>query len=723
MAGAKANVRNIITIDGVDNASDAVNKAKAALGLLGDQANKTGKATKALAATPTIDAAKIQGTTARAGGALAALTGALGQAGGALGEAGKGFTALGGIAGVLPGPLGLAASAIVGLGAGFYLLAKHVSESNAKLALMGDAKTLSLKDKFDLDIDGAIALTQALGQLKDRGIAPSDQLIAQVVQRAKSVGGEPVEAVKSLADAWVKGAAAVLEYQRAKGNIEGLDQAAMDAKAAQLQIDREAVGIAKGQLSIKDKLNAQFLDAVEASRQLAKAESDYQTLRYKGSHAASSAAQVTANTEANALEDKMSSLRAQAALADKTASGTQQAANRETELADIEKGRATLGQARDAQATTARTKAIGQGIQLQSIGEQRQIIEDEITLLALQQSFLGKKDYDNKLLALQVEKLSLDAKQKGILDADKAEKKAKAQAGTQAAQAARQALAEAQIRGIKARADMDGLQTAKERLDILDREQKKELDATSGTKNAKVRAEQQKAIFEDYNAKRAAVGRQAVADEKKNDDEVVKATADAMQRQVAARRAAEDEIVTTAKMRRASMADVLRGQGRDEEAAEVESKQAHADYSAALIAIDRERVDALKSKDGVVVTTVEAAAIKEKADQKALQAKQALDDVERRIDADRSDRARQARADAVDALEGPANALKALGQLGPQFARAGGLGGGLSAAVKGFKDLDKAMSKSEVKATEVAAAVGGAAQGIGASMIDAEKTR
>jgi len=218
---------------------------------------------------------------------------------------------------------------------GFYLLAKHVSESNAKLALMGDAKTLSLKDKFDLDIDGAIALTQALGQLKDRGIAPSDQLIAQVVQRAKSVGGEPVEAVKSLADAWVKGAAAVLEYQRAKGNIEGLDQAAMDAKAAQLQIDREAVGIAKGQLSIKDKLNAQFLDAVEASRQLAKAESDYQTLRYKGSHAASSAAQVTANTEANALEDKMSSLRAQAALADKTASGTQQAANRETELAEI----------------------------------------------------------------------------------------------------------------------------------------------------------------------------------------------------------------------------------------------------------------------------------------------------------------------------------------------------------------------------------------------------
>jgi len=474
------------------------------------------------------------------------------------------------------------------------------------------------------------------------------------------------------------------------------------------------VGLSAAQLTIKDKLNQTFLDAVAASKDLKDAEQSVQDLRERGIKGSSQAIRDAANLQANAKEETLAGLRAQASAADKVVAGTQQAANREKEIADIEKGRGILAGVRDTQAALARTKAIGHGIQLQSIAEQRATVEDQIVLLKMQEAFLSKKDFDNALLALQATKLQLDAKQKAEIEADKAEKKAKAQE----ALAARAAAMDVDLRRLKARADLDGLQTAQERLAILEKEHAIAINATAGIKGGKARADARLAADDEYATKKRALDRTIADETAKASDDTQKTLEDAARHSADIAQAASDAIVGTAQARSRSLADALRAQGRDEEASLVESRQAQADYQQSLLAIDRERVAALAL---VAADSTDARNIEIAADQRRLLAAQTLDDVEAKLAVASHERASQMRQDAYASLGSVAAALQQMGQLGNLGA--GALGQSMGFAIKSFQDLDKAMSKSKVNISEVGAAIGSAVSGISATVISAETTR
>lgn len=718
MAGAQANVRNIITIDGVDNASDAVNKAKKALGLLGDQATKTGKGMETLAAQPGIDAAKIQSTTQRAGGAFSALAGALGPAATNIAEVGRSATALGGVAGVLPGPIGLMASAIIGAGAAAYMLAKNANESAAKLRLLATPQARQLGKDLGFSADETAKLSKALTDLGEGAAAPTAAMLAKVRENAKAMGQEPAENVAKFMAAWKEGPAAVKAVQTEIGNLNIVLES-LPKVARLLGLDPKSLGIEDTKSNV-DQLKASLL---EVSRNRENAHSLEQSIATKYAEMSDATLDrgIALRAEIGVLEEQRQKLADQADLEERNAKFKAKKVDAERDFGDVTKATGAIAAGVEADAALHGNRRAALGIRIAGIQKQQEVLEAAIAKQqALVTAGTGKEAQD-RLDALKLQQKQLEVQAFTTVDADKAERKAKAQAAAQEAQSNRQAITDAKLRTLKAEADRDGLQTERERLAILDAEQAKEVEATKGTKNHKVRAEQLKAIDADYVTKRATLQRQLAEDSNKTDDEVYKNTADSMAKTTERVRQANDAMVATAKVRSASIADALRAQGREEDAAETERRQAHADYTAALNAIDQDRVDALKDK--IVPGSTDALAIESLAEQKRLQAKIALDEVERKIDKDREDRNRQARADAGDTLEGPANALKALAALGPQFARAGGLGGGLSAAVKGFKDLDRAMAQSKDKAQAVAGAVGGAVEGISASMIEAEKTR
>jgi len=534
MAGAVARVEQKIIITGADNASAAVKAAQKSLGGLRKEAGKTKKATKDLAKAPTFDAAKLQQGTQRAGGALAALSAAMGPTAGGLAEVGKEATAFGSTAAVLPGPIGLAVAAVAGLAAGIYFMNKRVSEAQARLAQLGDANTLKLKEKFDLGVDGAVKLTQALNNLNDGAVRPADDLIAKVIRRAKAVGGDPVAAVTDLATAWKKGAAAVLEYQRVKGQIDGLDRVSLEAAAKGLGIDLEVVGVARKQLDARGKVNQAFLDAVEAQRQLTAAERKYSKLADDGFRGRGRKARANASIAANAIAVQLAGLRKQAKARNDAAKAAQAALTAETQLAAAEKGRGIVASFRENQAQLAATKDLGNGIRLQSIAEQREVVEGKLTALVKKRSKLSGQEYANQFYTLKVELQSLDLKQRTIISTADAERKAQRAARTAAARANAAAASELKLKIATARANRDGLLTERERISLLDKAQAKEEATAKAIPNAKVRTLALLAIEEVYQTKRAALERQIQTEKGKASTESLKVLNDDTKRRAEA---------------------------------------------------------------------------------------------------------------------------------------------------------------------------------------------
>jgi hypothetical protein len=243
MAGT--NLSHKFTIEGVDNASAAIDKAKKSLKGLEGQAASTDKATQSIAAKP-LDTSKIQQGATRAGGAVAALTGALGESSSAMAVAGKGSNAFGAAMGLIPGPIGLAVAAVAGLGAAAYALGKHLSESEAKLRLLGNAGTEDLADDLGLSVDGAVKLSQAMGDLNDKGLIPSNELMAQIVANAESMGKDGAEAVSAYVVALQGGPDALKAWQKEFGKLRGL-QVDKTALVEELGLNAEALGLAKAQ--------------------------------------------------------------------------------------------------------------------------------------------------------------------------------------------------------------------------------------------------------------------------------------------------------------------------------------------------------------------------------------------------------------------------------------------------------------------------------------------
>lgn len=718
MAGAQANVRNVITIEGVDSASDAIKRAQASMKGLEGQAKKTGDATDKIDPAKGIDPSKIQSTTQRAGGAFAALAAALGPTGQAIADVGRSATALGSTANILPGPIGLAAAAVVGLGAGIYLLGKYTSETAAKLALLGNADTARLKDNLNLSVDGAIKLTQALDDLKDRTLKPTDNLLAQVAKNAESMGKDGGEAAAAFVAALEQGPEALKKFQQEYGKLNGLvaDQTAL---AARLGLQANLLGLVKAQTE-EEARQAEITKTLtrlqERKAELAKVEDDLAHQQGMAKEAAQVADRINADIAAKALAVKAEAVRKQIQLDKDDLEVVQKETQARQDQADAMNVLVARGDVLEAQAGATHNKK-----HRAQLTEEANTVRILAALRTLNQFDLAHgKTLDAKLT---IERATLQVK---LLQANAAEIQAKEarkqeiQQAAQEASAKRQALFDASLKMTRAQADRDGLQTEHERIALLTLEHDKDLDATKAIKGAKVRALARLAVDEDYKTKRAQLDQQVADETNKTNDDVLKTLEDSNKKSADLAQAANEAIVGTTRARSASVADALRTQGKEEEAQLVELRQAQADYAQAVITIDKDRIDALKT---VVADSTDAANIEIQSDQKKLQAKLALEDVERKIGEAQKQRAQDARASAADSLEGPAKTLQALAQLGPAFSRAGALGDGLSAGVKGFKDLDKAMSATEHKTAKVTAAIGDTFAGVADAVIDSETKR
>lgn len=716
MAEPIANVQNRLSIEGVETVSDAAKKAQGALDGLGKTAAKTDASTKLDGAG--IDAKGIQSKTAQAGGAIAALTAAMGPAGAGLAEVGRSATAMGAAANIIPGPIGLVTAAVVGLVAGAYLLNKSLAESKAKLDLLGNSTTQGLKDNLNLSTDAAVGLSQAIEDLKDKGLAPSEALLKQIGKNAESMGKDGGEAMTAFVKASAAGGDELKKFQQEYGRLNGLI-ADTSALTAQIGVSDRLLGLTKSRTQAET-------EAFGIAQDIARLKKDEAEL------AVGLARETELRTDAVMKAGTIDRFNAKNAANEESARNEliRQRIQNNIESLHISEKQAAERQ-KDLDALTD-----------QKAGES--VLDAQVAATAGKKNRAHAQDHANilKTTVATAALAKFDAEHAGILDAklrtDRAvlevvllqakaaqiqaaeAKKAEQSAGAAAALAQRQQLFEIQTKLLIAEIDKDGLRTEQERNNLLDLEQQKELDATSAIKSGKVRALAKLAIDQEYAGKRRELERTLAKETEAVNAEVFKTLEEQNKRSVDLAKSSGDAIASVKKATSTSLAAALRAQGADERADLTERAQAQADYAAAVNVAEAARIAALGKG---AADTVDAANIIAEADAKKAQAALALEDIEKKIDIAATERQRAKRADAVDSLEGPAKALQSLAALGKGFESAGALGTGLTVGIKGFKDLDKAMKGSATKASEVTAAIGDAAAGIASGVIDADTKR
>lgn len=715
MAGPVANVRNVIVIEGVDNASAAIDKAKKSLGGLEASARKTGKEVKA-AGDHTKDAFShgLPGLEGKHD-SFNRLASAVGGAGGALAEATHGVALLDAGLRLIPGPVGAAVAGVTALGAAAFLVGRHFAEAKAKIDLLGDAHTEQLADKLNIDLDAAVKLTQALGDLGGKGLRPTDALLEVVTKRAESLGKDGAEAVVSFVHALEQGPAALKKFEQEYGKLAGLI-ADTSKLAASIGLNPEALGLAKAQTAEGQRQ----LDAAQGLQRIQLLQVELAKREAEEAHAVNTAEEYRGKLKGDlAILDQKAAAQRIAATRDQIAAETQNLAviQREVEahqrLADAQAALAARADVLDAQASATANKR-----ERSMLASGAAVVRQLAATRALNEfDRLHGKTLDAKLLTerqiLQAKVYQANASALALREQARAEARQRAEAARSSAQAAKQAELDARLRTLRAQADRDGIQNEKERLALIDLEHQKSIQATDSIKSSKARAAARMAADEEYASAKAKLERDLATETIKVNDDLQKTLEAAAKKSADLQQAAADAVVATERARSASLADVLRARGLEERAVEVERRQAHADYSQALIAIDRDRLAALAE---VAQGSEDAAAVEARADAERVRAKLELEAVERKLAAAAKERARAARADAVASLEGPANALKALGSLGS--INAGGLGEGLSATIKGVQDLDAAMSASEQRASDYAGAIGGAVTGVGDAIVD-----
>lgn len=258
---AVGNVSATITIKGQDQASAAINKASASA--------------KALAAN--LDAAAKKGEKANASfshglpglqgkhDSFTRLSAAAAGAGGAMAESVHGIALVDAAMRLLPGPIGAAVAVIGALAGATVLVSKHMSETSAKMRLLGTAATEDLAKGLELSTDEAIKLSQALTQLPN-GISPSIDLMNRVRANAESMGLEGADAVIALTEALAKGGDAAANFSAKFGDIGGT--AGTEQTAQLLGLSTELLGISKARTaeSIKQEEAAAALKRIQALR-------------------------------------------------------------------------------------------------------------------------------------------------------------------------------------------------------------------------------------------------------------------------------------------------------------------------------------------------------------------------------------------------------------------------------------------------------------------------
>jgi len=229
MARAVARVEQKIIITGADNASDAINKARASLGKLETSAKRTGKSVKnAGAHAKTAFSHGLPGLEGKHD-SFNRLSAAVGGAGGALQESTHSIALLDAAMRLVPGPVGAAAAAIAGLTALTYGHVKAANQAREKMrqAFGGEmlADITDLQHGFSLSAESAIELGVAMQDSGKSAADVHDELI-NVINKAEAVGADGSEAVSKFAVSLTKG---VTEAQKLTNRLKALGVAVRNA--------------------------------------------------------------------------------------------------------------------------------------------------------------------------------------------------------------------------------------------------------------------------------------------------------------------------------------------------------------------------------------------------------------------------------------------------------------------------------------------------------------
>ena len=587
------------------------------------------------------------------------LASAAGGAGGAMTETTHGIALVDAAMRILPGPAAAATIAIVAIGGAAFTAAKHFSEARAQLKLLGAEGAGDLKSALDITTEGSIKLAQALDDLKDSGLRPSEGLLRDVVKQAKALGKDGAEGAASFVAALAKGPAALRKFQQEFGKLAGAARSLPDI-AQGLGLSAERLGLSKaitGEAQKRADVTAglqrvqlQQLELARTEREIAHQVGTAAEARLFRDKVAADGARAAAENKATAIRTQIESERSLLALIEREAAATTRAAAARSLLA----ARASV---LEAQANLERNK--GRAIQIRSnaaVVRQLGAVRARNAFDALHGRYLSD-ELKTERAKLEVQVLQADAQQL----ATRAAARSAAQEAGSRARAARAAATEARLRIVTAQVDRDGLRTQGERVRLLDLQQAKELQATGSIRGSKARALARLAIDEDYKTKRAALERELAAATGQTNAAMFTTLEKLNNRRAATAQRTATQLVKAEKARATSIAASLRAAGDVEGAQLVELRQARADYAAALIKIDAELA---KSSEAVNATSVEAANLAAEAESKRVIAKLALSKIEGKIDREREGRERAVIGQTATAIGAAA------GQIDGKFAAA-----------------------------------------------------
>ena len=713
---AETKLQTTLVLGATDAASAAIRRVAGETKNLGNAVAATGK-------TAESSDKAFSNIREKSGDVESALKGVGDFAGGAehavkgLGDA---FGATEAVMRLLPGPMGLTAAAIVGAALGAKLLADHIRQSAEKMRQLGGASAAKLKEDLDLSADAAVALSQAMEDLPDKGLRPSVALMRQVKENAEAMGKDGAEAAKRFVEALAKGPEGLKDFQREFGKLSGATAVDSAVLATRLGLQAEALGLSKQQ-SAEEQRTAEVKQAIariaERQVELGKVQADLDRQSGLALEGATVAVRVNADLAAKESRRKEAALQLQISAERDALAGIQAEVLATKAAADARAVAASRIEVLDAEAASAADKANKVRLQGEAVVARQ--------LAAVQALNTFDRQHGAVLAAnLQIERDALKIK---VLQSEAARLALRAQQQQEARQAADKARSaanareDAVLRLRRARDDADGLQTQRDRiLLILDEAAKERRAVNQSTAGAKTRGVQLAAIEQETNNKLAALKRELAEKDKVQADDIQKTIEASNARAAAVATQLAEATATSERSAAASVGQRLRELGDVDKAILAERAQARADYAAEVIHIDRE-IDASQKDLGEGSKARDDLESLRKLRQ--LAAARGLAEQQRRLDTEASQRMRESIAAAADNLEGVTKTLDAIAQIGPAYARAGTISNALQAGIKGFKDLDAAMASTERRAVKVTSAVGDTFAGVAAAVIDAERAR
>ena len=662
---------------------------------------------------------KLGGTASKAGAASAGLAAVLGGAVPEVAKLGQSFTAAGAAANLIPGPIGLAAAAVVAVAIGAFELNKHLSETAAKLANLGNAATEALADRLDLSVDATIKLQNALEDIPLR-LRPTAELLDVVRERAESMGQDGGEAVAKFTAALGRGPEALKEFERQMGRLSAATDSLPDV-AARLGLSEGALGIAKN-------VGNEAVRAGQAAKEAVVLERQHQALLEGAAKLYEQAAKSTV-VRSIELNSQGNIMRAQAVLAAELvreataeANALQAVVDKQREATEAARGRADKAKLASAEIAVLEAQA---GLLLDKQEQTRATLNTlglrsaEVTRKTKEleednrRGLLTELEYRVKLAGLKTEDLAIAAKEVALGKQAASDLQARRQRGQQARDA--EVAAQIRLSRVQAQAAEGSINTLGKvhqlRLDQLKLEESAEMAKSRRATNTTAGHEADKlAIRAEFAAKRQALLDDENKAEQDGATENEKILSDSMQRSAALAIKTADLVSQGAGKRQASLAAVLRSSGQDEAADLVDRRQAWADYQGQLLQQDREleaqrELTAAGSEDRANVERQEL--------ELQAQAYEAYSERLNLVDERRNQRLSESVNTAMDAIKAPAALLSSAGGPGAKLGKA------LEATANGIQKVSanwKGMGKS---APDAISAVGSVA----AAFVDGEREK